>query len=176
MMKIPSLNIHNSHHQKYWITQLLNRPNLKHLSQRFSVGEIGPEFASAEVENVVNTMTRIKPGGVTPLTQHISEIQEQVSSIADDLRQEGKRVAIIIATDGLPTDAQGYGGKNVMNEFVAALRSLEGLPVWLVIRLCTDEDDVCDYYNNLDSQLELSLEVLDDYIGEAKEVYSKNPW
>jgi len=44
------------------------------------------------------------------------------------------------------------------------------------MKMCTDEDDVCDYYNNLDSQLELSLEVLDDYIGEAKEVYSKNPW
>lgn len=156
--------------------QLLNRPNLKHLTQRFSVGEHGLEYAKAEVENVINTMTKIKPGGVTPLTQHIWEIHQQVSAMAHDLRESGKQVAIILATDGLPTDQQGYGGGHVMDEFVRALRSLEGLPVWLVIRLCTDEDNVCEFYNSLDAQLELSLEVLDDYIGEANEVYAKNPW
>jgi hypothetical protein len=125
---------------------------------------------------VVNTMTKIKPGGVTPLAEHIYEIQEQVSAMAEDLREAGKQVAIILATDGLPTNKQGYGGKEVMDEFVSALRSLEGLPVWLVIRLCTDEDDVCEFYNNLDAQLELSLEVLDDFLGEAREVYRMNPW
>jgi hypothetical protein len=156
--------------------QLLNRPNFKHLTQRFSVCEHGLEYAKAEVENVINTMTKIKPGGVTPLTQHIWEIHQQVSAMAHDLRESGKQVAIILATDGLPTDQQGYGGGHVMDEFVRALRSLEGLPVWLVIRLCTDEDNVCEFYNGLDAQLELSLEVLDDYIGEANEVYAKNPW
>lgn len=57
-----------------------------------------------------------------------------------------------------------------------SLRALEGLPIWLVIRLCTDEDDVTDFYNKLDGKLELSLEVLDDFMGEAKEVSKKNPW
>ena len=154
----------------------MNRPNRKNLTQRFSVCEHGRQYTKSEIENVVNTMTKIKPGGVTPLTQHIYEIQEQVSAMAEDLRENGKQVAIILATDGLPTDAKGYDGKRIMDEFVVALRSLEGLPVWLVIRLCTDEDDVCDFYNELDSQLELNLEVLDDFLSEAKEVYSKNPW
>jgi hypothetical protein len=76
----------------------------------------------------------------------------------------------------MPTDEQGYGGDDVTQDFVKALRSLEGLPIWLVIRLCTDEDDVTKFYNQLDGMLELSLEVLDDFMGESKEVSQKNPW
>lgn len=33
-----------------------------------------------------------------------------------------------------------------------------------------------EYYNELDGQLELSLEVLDDFLEEAKEIYQHNPW
>lgn len=61
-------------------------------------------------------------------------------------------------------------------QFIRSLRALEGLPIWTVIRLCTDEDEVKEFYNSLDSQLEISLEVLDDYMGEAQEVYKQNPW
>lgn len=81
------------------------------------------------------------------------------------MKEKGQKVAIVIADDGLP---------NVRHSFVEALRSLEGLPVWIVIRLCTDDDKVVEYYNNLDSQLELSLEVLGDWEMEAKEVDEHN--
>lgn len=33
-----------------------------------------------------------------------------------------------------------------------------------------------EFWNNLDGQLELSLEVLDDFIAEAKEIQETNPW
>jgi hypothetical protein len=85
-------------------------------------------------------------------------------------------VAVILATDGLPTDDLGYGGDDITQEFISSLRALEGLPVWIVIRLCTDEDNVTEFYNNLDGMLDLSLEVLDDYIGECGEVQIHNPW
>ena len=96
--------------------------------------------------------------------------------MAPDLRAKGQRVSISIFTDGLPSDPSGKGGPQQNNEFVDALRTLEGLPVWLVIRLCTDEESVVDFYNELDGQLELSVEVLDDFCGEGKEVYDHNPW
>ena len=32
------------------------------------------------------------------------------------------------------------------------------------------------YWNQVDSQVELSLDVLDDFVGEAIEIYQFNPW
>jgi len=158
------------------IFQLLNNPGLKTIPQRFSVCEHGSVYAQQEVSQAMEIMRKISPTGVTPLTQHIWDIEEQISGMARELRETGKIVAIILATDGMPTDELGYGGEQVTNDFIRALRSLEGLPIWTVIRLCTDEDEVKEFYNNLDTQLEISLEVLDDYKGEAREVYRQNPW
>lgn len=39
------------------------------------------------------------------------------------------------------------------------------LPVLLVIRLCTSEEAVVQYWNNIDSQLEIDVDVLDDQAG-----------
>ena len=58
----------------------------------------------------------------------------------------------------------------------ACLLLPQELPVWVVIRLCTDDDKIVDYWNNIDSQLELEMDILDDLFGEAAEVQSANPW
>lgn len=155
--------------------RFLNNPGAHVGPQRFEVSK-NPASAVYEVREALKIMQKVRPGGCTPLVNHILDIQAEVSQIATKLRQNGKRVAIIIATDGLPTDERGYGGTLQQNQFVESLRRLEGLPVWVVVRLCTDDEDVVSFYNELDSVLELSVEVLDDFSGEAQEVYEKNPW
>jgi len=158
------------------IFKLLNDPGMAAGPQQFSVAHRGEAHVSGDIHVATETMRRAKPGGVTPLTRHIWEIQQSVEEMAPQLQREGKKIVVVLATDGLPTDEQGYGGEYITNEFIRSLRSLEGLPVWLVVRLCTDEEPVTRFYNNLDGQLELSLEVLDDFIGEAHEVYRHNKW
>lgn len=156
--------------------RMLNHPGAGAGSQLFSVAETDVQNIPAEVEQALSIMGKARPGGVTPLNGHIQSIHEAVAAMAPQLQAEGKKVAIILATDGLPTDEQGICGEYTRQQFISSLRLLEGLPVWVVIRLCTDEEDVVDFYNDLDEQLELSLEVLDDFRGEAEEVHERNPW
>lgn len=85
-------------------------------------------------------------------------------------------MVLVVCSDGVPTDEHGYTGPDIKRQFVHTLRKFQGLAVWIVIRLCTDEDAVVDFWNGLDNELEMSLEVLDDYVAEATEVYQHNPW
>lgn len=72
----------------------------------------------------------------------------------------------MIASDGESSDG----------DVSEALKPLESLPVWIVIRLCTHDKKVVDYWNNIDKILHLEMDVLDDFSGEAKEVHAHNPW
>jgi len=124
----------------------------------------------------LQTIGNASPRGVTPLTEHVQEIRSNIISMDSSLRASGSKVAIILATDGLPSDSRGFCNGTTKRQFTEALRSLEGLPVWVVVRLCTDDDEVVEYYNQLDENLELSLEVLDDFTQEALEVNEHNKW
>jgi len=74
-----------------------------------------------------------------------------------------------LVTDGVPTTMQG-GHKDTENFVMELRRFAAEIRCFIVIRLATDEDDVVDYYNKLDEELELPLDILDDIAGEGKEV------
>ena len=42
--------------------------------------------------------------------------------------------------------------------------------------MCTDEPDVVEYWNNIDQQLELDMDVIDDIVGDGKQIDSVNGW
>jgi len=121
---------------------------------------------SADVE-MIQAATRTSPCGTTPLTESVMRIVAMIEPHARDLHARGERVAVIIATDGLP---------NNRSSFVSAMQALQRLPVWVIVRLCTDDDSIVDYWNDLDRNLESPLEVLDDLRSEAVEVERLNPW
>jgi len=109
--------------------------------------------------------------GTTPLADRLRALREKLLKHRTD-----KLVMLSIVTDGVPTNQQGNHDdtKNFVHElrrFATDLRS------FIVIRLATDEDAVVDYYNKIDEELELPLDILDDIAGEAKEVYDAgNGW
>lgn len=159
------------------VFRLLNDPGRSQGAQQFSICEHGDSMtANDDLQRALNTIRNVSPYGVTPLLQHINEIRSNVLQLLPELQRTGTRVVIVIATDGTPTDNLGFSSEIDKERFICALKSMEGLPVWVVVRLCTDDDEVVNFWNNLDTQLELSLEVLDDFCAEAKEVYEHNKW
>jgi hypothetical protein len=158
------------------VFRLLNDPGKIVGPQQFSIAERGENLIDEDLAQALQTMKNASPSGVTPLAEHVREISANIASMEASLRVDGTKVAVVLATDGLPTDSHGRCDAATKREFTEALRSLEGLPVWVVIRICTDEDEVVNFYNELDNQLELSLEVIDDFTQEAKEVYAQNKW
>jgi hypothetical protein len=158
------------------IFRLLNDPKKLNSPQIFSIGVNDTTDSDDEFYSALRAIKTVSPSGVTPLSDHIREIRKQIISLTPTLWRDETQVVIVLATDGLPSDINGRCDSSTRQEFLGALRTLEGLPVWVVIRLCTDEDDVVGFYNDLDMQLELTIEVLDDFSQEAKEVYTHNPW
>lgn len=106
------------------------------------------------------------PAGQTPLCQHVSNVVGAIEAMAPELRRLNKKAAVIIATDGESSDGK----------VSKALEPLKRLPAFVVIRLCTDQPKIVDYWNNIDQELELEMDVIDDLVQDAEQVKKANPW
>ena len=169
------------------VFRMLNNPGAMAGPQEFSIADRSSSSSSSsgggnqksldeELQIAKSVIQNSEPRGVTPLSEHLMEIRRRIEAVAPILQSTGQQAVIVLATDGLPSDNQGISSEMCKRQFIDALRSLQNLPVWLVVRLCTDDDDVVEYYNNLDQMLELPLEVIDDFFGEAREIHQVNKW
>lgn len=124
-------------------------------------------------------MAKSQPAGMTPLHERIHDIRREVIRMLPQLNRDDSKVAIIVCTDGCNNDASNLPSLDqaeMNQEFFQALESLQGLPVWVVIRLCTDFGPVLEYYKSLNERLDLKVNVLDDHVAEASEVNRYNKW
>lgn len=149
---------------------LLNRDGLQpqYLTLDSSADDAIPAASKLSVAELRRRMQSTIPAGRTPLTAAVQQISALLRPVASRLQAAGQRSVVVLCTDGLPDDS---------HSFLGALQELQALPVWLVVRLCTDDDGVVSYWNDLDARLEAPLEVLDDEVGEAREVHEAgNQW
>ncbi|KAL3777014.1 LOW QUALITY PROTEIN: hypothetical protein HJC23_006029, partial [Cyclotella cryptica] len=124
------------------------------------------EEVRAEQDKVLSALKNVKlDANIKPLMSQIREIKSLLSGQAHKLRQNDEFVAVIICTNGVPTDE---------NDFVESLMSLDQLPVRIISRLVTNNDDVVNFFASLDIKIE--CDVLGDYWGEGMEVYLRNSW
>jgi len=106
------------------------------------------------------------PSGGTPLCRHINDVVQQIRELEPQLRENRKRAVLVIATDGESSDG----------DITQAMKPLQNLPVWVVIRLCTDEERIVSYWNNIDKELEINMDVIDDFVSECQEIKKFNSW
>ena len=106
------------------------------------------------------------PKGQTPICEHIRAVVADIKSMEKQLLDNKQQVAVIISTDGEATDG----------DIAETMKPLEDLPAWVVIKLCTDEDKIVNYWNDIDEELELDIDVLDDFCAEGEEVHAVNSW
>jgi len=176
--------------------RLLNAPS-NGGPQKFRVGydnnniQILPSMQSifgrkkSDSNRVEKIMNRNKPKGKTPLHEAILDVRGDVIRMLPQLRADGMKVTIVVCTDGCTTGTASKTSENgetkpvePNQELEEALQSLKGLPVNVVIRLCTDYGEVVNFYNDLDERMGESsfLDVIDDYEAEAAQVCGQNPW
>jgi hypothetical protein len=150
------------------------------LQEGIDICSIKPSQGNTEgqMATLDRMLGNVRPNGATPLAQSLRQIRQRMIFVHGHLARQGLRTVLVIATDGLPT-SQGYTPTDAAKtEVVQELRQLSNeLPVFLVIRLCTDEDSVVEYYNRIDEEEELPLEVIDDLESEAQEIKQQgNDW
>eukprot|EP00628_Pelagophyceae_sp_CCMP2097_P008010 CAMPEP_0184104790 /NCGR_PEP_ID=MMETSP0974-20121125/14544_1 /TAXON_ID=483370 /ORGANISM="non described non described, Strain CCMP2097" /LENGTH=385 /DNA_ID=CAMNT_0026407789 /DNA_START=31 /DNA_END=1185 /DNA_ORIENTATION=- len=127
---------------------------------------IGSASSKAGGVKRLQQISRSMPLGKTPLCAAVRGVVAEVSEVSAALKAAGKRALVVIASDGEATDG----------DVSEALKPLADLPVSVVVRLCTDDARFVKYWNAIDDDLELELDVLDDVTGEAEEVGKVNGW
>ncbi len=132
--------------------------------------------SAAEVEALRLFLESVEPSGVTALAERLGALAPRFQRFSRERGEETesrhKLVFLVIATDGAPTPQ--FDGRPTKAAAEAALRELRRLaatlPLRLVVRLCTDEREAVDFWNDADKELELGVDVLDDLEAEAKEI------
>ncbi|CAF4401687.1 unnamed protein product [Rotaria sp. Silwood2] len=106
----------------------------------------------------------VPPAGLTPMVRALRQVLEEKQV---DIKE--RKLLILIATDGLPTDDKG---NKDLKPFERVLRyerkPIDQIPV--IIIACTDDTKCIDYLNNLDKKIP-KLDVADDYKSEREEIH-----
>ena len=158
------------------IFRFLNNPGSRVGPQELIIAGNTETALQEDVDIAKSVLAKTTPKGATPLSSHLQEIRLRIEAMKDILETQGQSVVIVLATDGMPTDAYGDSTEEAQQEFITSIKAMQCLPVWIVVRLCTSDQEVVNFYNGMDAMLELPLEVIDHFVGEAREIQGVNPW
>ena len=124
--------------------RFLNRPGFSNVA---SMAQVAQAFSAP-------------PSGLTPLAFAVSSILRDKAAVIIE-----KKLLLVIATDGQPTDSQG---KVNIAEFTSVL-SQRSQKVSVAIVACTDDEASVGYLNHLDKTCP-GVDVCDDFLSERREV------
>ena len=100
--------------------------------------------------------------GLTPITPVLQHVLQAKKAIALE-----RKLLVVIATDGAPTNPQGQVDTAGLRHVLEAERNTDRVHVQFVA--CTDDNSTVAYLNEWDRQIK-NLDVVDDYHSERKEI------
>jgi hypothetical protein len=105
------------------------------------------------------------PSGYTPIVPKLRQVLQQ-SQIQQHV--EGKKLLIIIATDGSPTDSEGRDDTRTLRTVLERER-IPKESVYTTFLACTDDSNTMEYLSTWDEEIP-HVDVVDDYYSERKEI------
>lgn len=155
--------------EKFWIRTKLRLVNVDgDGDHKFSLCCGSPDDVTDEVLHLKSALKHATLAqDRCPLTAQIHKISKIVSDMTPALNAYDQKITVVVFTQGLPTDKLGASTRSVQHEFWSELQALSKLPVKLIVRLCTDNQEVINVYNKFDGRTS-SIDVLDDYWGEVR--------
>jgi hypothetical protein len=119
-----------------------------------------PSVTGITHSDQVQPLFQNPPAGYTPIPRVFNQILRDKAAIIAE-----KKMLILIATDGQPTNDVG---NDATNEFFQCLKA-RSQNVYVSIIACTDDNSSMAYLNEID-RIVPSVDVNDDYVSEKKEV------
>eukprot|EP00241_Pyramimonas_parkeae_P005570 CAMPEP_0114243508 /NCGR_PEP_ID=MMETSP0058-20121206/10828_1 /TAXON_ID=36894 /ORGANISM="Pyramimonas parkeae, CCMP726" /LENGTH=344 /DNA_ID=CAMNT_0001356355 /DNA_START=18 /DNA_END=1052 /DNA_ORIENTATION=+ len=156
---------------KFFLLNPKQGSNWNNLTAGQDFCEINPHRGNLQdqVQAVRQMVDNSGPDGGTPLAKCIEAVGKLIKDDMESILEKDKRGYLVLVTDGLPDT-----GKDQM---VTEIRKLcVAYELFVVVRLCTAEQNVVDYYNKVDEEVEFSLDVLCNLEAEAREIKAVNPW
>ena len=124
------------------------------------------ESSSENSQDKLLSHLSIDPGERKSIGTHIPHIIERLKDIDDELHATKKIAVLIIITD---TES---GEENIVEN----LKILEGLPIKIVIRICSEESRTVDHWHSISAQLDLDVDIIGHVKTEATQITENNNW
>jgi hypothetical protein len=121
-----------------------------------------PVFHVQSSEQLVPVFA-VPPSGPTPIVPVLRRVLHDKQQEIEE-----RKLLILLATDGVPTDNQGH--RDIRSfEYVLKQERKPANRIPVTIIACTDDDDCIGYLNDWDRKIP-NLDVVDDYRNEKKEI------
>jgi hypothetical protein len=119
-------------------------------------------------ENLARALALLSeaPRADSPICKAVNEVVTKMRAMEAGLRESGKKALLVILTDGASSDG----------DVVAALKPLEGMPVQIIIRVSTDDNVVIEYWNNVNTSIDINVLMLDEIEHEGVQIEEVNSW
>lgn len=118
-----------------------------------------------ELSNVVAQLS-IEPSGQTPICAQLHDIIKNLRKMEPKLRKSKRVALLVLITDGTSTDG----------DIINVLRPLEGFPLRIVVRILAEDKELIEYWQHINTTLNLDICIMTSLKVEAAESERKNSW